>query len=324
MRRSSSSPCWPSRSRAASDVSLRREQPRRQLIARHLKREEHHRAALADGGVAREVQQQRGLANAGAGRQHQQITALETAQHRVQVHEAAAHGRIEQPLRVLPESSRNCSSSSRRRLKSPALSLERMPSSSCSAAASTVPTSEPAGVRKLRDTPRGFDQPPIERIARDDTRVRLRTDRGKELAGDLLQVRLAADGVEPAAALEFVRERGYRHGLATLGERLRGLVAPAVLFAEEVRGLDDRKHACVGVVAQQQRRDHRLLGSDIVRRQPARGALLRPELCRPSLRDHGAGLGGRPGVLRRVSGRGWLGRGWPRDGGGCARFGLCR
>ncbi len=84
------------------------------------------------------------------------------------------------------------------------------------------------------------------------------------------EVGLATNGVEAGVALQLVRDGCERYRLAALGEGQRCLVAPAILFAEEVLGLHQRQHPSVGVVVQQQRSDHRFLGGDVMRRQPAR------------------------------------------------------
>ena len=118
----------------------------------------------------------------------------------------------------------------------------------------------------LGDLAGRLNQPPVERVAGDDARVRLDTGGAEVPADEVGEVGLAAEGIESARAFQFVREGGQRDRLAAIGQGDAGLVAPAVLLAEEVLRAQQREHTRVAVGVEEQGRDDGLLGGDVMRR----------------------------------------------------------
>ena len=122
-------------------------------------------------------------------------------------------------------------------------------------------------VGELEDAGGGVDEAAVSAVALDDLGIELNANAGGELADDIAEIALAADLLEPFAAVELVADGDLVDRLVALPEFAGGLVDPGVLLAEEVGRLEDRRDPGDGLGIDEQGRDHGLLGLDIVRRQ---------------------------------------------------------
>ena len=124
-------------------------------------------------------------------------------------------------------------------------------------------------VRHLHDVGGSADQPPQQRRLGDDARVVGRRGRGGDLVGEVAQVEGAADLVEDPLALEHLDRGDEVDRLAPRVHAAQGLVDAGVGAAVEVLGLEDLDDVGDGLRGEHHGADDRLLGLQILRRDPS-------------------------------------------------------
>ena len=249
------------------DLALGAHEPGRDLLARHLEREDRDGDLLADGQMGRDVERERRLAHAGAGGEDHQVRLLEPGRQLVEGPEAGRRAGdvvvgvldLVEPLERLLEQAVDALEVARdalvgdreHDLLGPVDQLRRL--------ADVL-------VAERRDVGARADQAAIGRGVADDLGVVAGVGRRRHRRRERVDDRLPADVVEHPAVVERARERDRVDDVALavhLQDRaVDGRVRPAV----EVVGLEQLRDDRDRVLRDQHRAQDRLLGVDVLGR----------------------------------------------------------
>ena len=120
-------------------------------------------------------------------------------------------------------------------------------------------------VGKLEDAGGSVDQAAIGAVALDDLGIELDTHARGQLTDDVAQVALPAHLFEALVAAELVRDRDLIDRFVSAPKVDGRFVNPGVLLTEEVRGIENRGDLVDRLGIDEQCRDDRFFGLDIVR-----------------------------------------------------------
>ena len=259
-----------STARVASTPRFHREQPLGELERAHLHREEDDRPAGLGGDVARHAEREAGLPHAGAGGEDHEVRALQPVQHLVDLVEAGGHAdelavvavaRLELVERVL----QRVADADHRVGDAPFGDLEHERLGAVEGLGDVVG----GVVAHLGDVAGDADEPAQQRELVDDARVVTGVRRRRGAGLDLQQRGRPPTNVEQVGAAQLLGDGDRVGGLALPVQRLDGLVDVPVRRLVEVAGLDVRLDRGGDRVAREQHRaEQRLLGLEVVRRDP--------------------------------------------------------